>query len=267
MATEPSTDTLPALGQRPGTVAAADLIGNGFPELFVGQSGQGNNLAVFLNSNSWTASANTTATQTTLAASTNPSVFGQQVTFTATVAPTSGTGTPTGTVTFSDNGSQIGMGTLSGGQAMLMTSALIAGSHPITAQYGGDINFSTSTSSPALNQVVNPVGTVGTTTGLNSLVNPSVFGQTVTLTATVTPASGTTVPAGSVTFLDGGTSIGSGNLDNTGKATLQTATLSVSTHLLTAQYGGSASFSASVSSPALSEVVNKGGTSTAVGSS
>jgi hypothetical protein len=45
------THTLLALGQQPGPIAAADLNGDGFPELFVGQ---GSNLAVFLNANAWT---------------------------------------------------------------------------------------------------------------------------------------------------------------------------------------------------------------------
>ena len=44
-------DTILALGQQPGTVAAADLLGNGFPELLVGQTVVGgSNLIVFLNS-------------------------------------------------------------------------------------------------------------------------------------------------------------------------------------------------------------------------
>src|SRR6266540_1199102 len=42
------------------------------------------------------------ATTTSLASSANPSILGQSVTFTATVASASGSTTPTGTVTFSD---------------------------------------------------------------------------------------------------------------------------------------------------------------------
>lgn len=54
-----------------------------------------------------------TATTTTLVSSLNPSQDGQSVTFTATVSPTSGTGKPTGTVTFYDGTTIIGTGTLS----------------------------------------------------------------------------------------------------------------------------------------------------------
>src|SRR5215471_8235646 len=76
----------------------------------------------------------TTRTTTALSSSANPSVPGQQVTFTATVSPASGTGMPTGTVTFSDSGSQIGTATLnSGGTATIVpASPLALGSHVIT---------------------------------------------------------------------------------------------------------------------------------------
>src|SRR3989442_2767589 len=89
-----------------------------------------------------------TDTTTTVTSSVNPSCFGQSVTFTATVAPVTGTGTPTGTVTFLDGTVTLGTGTLSSGTATFTTSALSTGSHSITASYGGDINFNSSTTTP-----------------------------------------------------------------------------------------------------------------------
>jgi hypothetical protein len=65
-----------------------------------------------------------------------------------------GGGTPTGTVTFRDGSTTLGTGTLSGGQARFTTSSLSVGTHTITAVYGGDSNFSGSTSAP-LTQTVN----------------------------------------------------------------------------------------------------------------
>ena len=59
-----------------------------------------------------------------------------------------------------------------------------------------------------------------TTTRVTSSANPSAYGQSVTLTATVTVSG--RVPTGAVTFLDGGTSIGTGNLNASGQATLTT---------------------------------------------
>src|SRR5207247_1761140 len=159
-----------------------------------------------------TTTSTSTTTTTTLPGTTsgvtssaNPSVSGQPVTFTATVkAKTAGAGTPTGTVTFKDGPTILGTGTLdSAGQAMFTTSTLAVGSHSITASYGGDANFNGSTS-PRITQSVK----YGTTTSVSSSLNPSVFGQSVKFTATVTansPGSGT--PTGKVTFKDGGTAI------------------------------------------------------------
>lgn len=97
-------------------------------------------------------------TNVALTSSQNPSQFGQPVTFTATVSATSGT--PTGTVTFNDNGSPIGTATLASGVATLATSTLTVGSHTITASYGGSTLYKASTS-PALAQTVNvPIDSV-----------------------------------------------------------------------------------------------------------
>jgi hypothetical protein len=97
-------------------------------------------------------------TTNTVATSVSPSTFGDSVTFTATVTRSEGTNTPTGTVDFLDGGVSIGTGTLSdigGGaaQATLITSTLSTGSHAITAVYGGDSNFTGSTSSPIAQEV------------------------------------------------------------------------------------------------------------------
>lgn len=92
------------------------------------------------------------ATTTMLASSLQPSILGQSVTFTAVVNP-AGPGTPTGTITFKDGSTIIGSGALSGGKAMLTTASLSIGAHLLTAAYGGDTNFSGSTSS-ALTQNV-----------------------------------------------------------------------------------------------------------------
>jgi hypothetical protein len=95
------------------------------------------------------------STTTILRSSANPSAFGQSVTFTATVsANASGSGTPTGSVTFKDGTTVLGSGTLSGGVATFTTKKLAVGSHQITATYNGATNFKSSTS-PVLTQAVN----------------------------------------------------------------------------------------------------------------
>ncbi len=163
------------------------------------------------------------STTTTVASSVPTSVYGQPVTFTATVSVVSpGAGMPTGTVTFYDNGTPIGTGTLINGVATYTTSALPGGSDSITASYGGDTNDLGSTTSSALSQTVNPAST---TTSLTSSLTTSPLGQNVTFTATVSvvsPGSGT--PVGNVEFVDTTT----GNVLGTVPLSSGTASLSVS---------------------------------------
>ena len=75
-----------------------------------------------------------------------------------------------------------------------------------------------------------------------------VSAASVTFTAKVKPASGSVVPTGTVTFKDGTTTLGTGTLDGTGKATYTTSSLAVGSHSITAAYGGDALNAASTSS-------------------
>ncbi|HUS20280.1 MAG TPA: Ig-like domain-containing protein [Terriglobales bacterium] len=88
-------------------------------------------------------SSGVTPSSVTIASSLNPSDFGSAVTFTATLAPN----LATGTVTFKDGAATIGTAGISSGSASFSTSALIVGSHSITAVYGGDPTYASSTSS------------------------------------------------------------------------------------------------------------------------
>jgi hypothetical protein len=92
-----------------------------------------------------------------------------------------------------------------------------------------------------------------TTTSLFSSPNPSNFGQSVTITATVTSKSSGT-PTGTVSFYDGTMNIGNSNLNSNGMATLTTSTLSEGTHSITATYNGDANFLSSTS-PVLHQIV------------
>src|SRR5207253_1534833 len=79
---------------------------------------------------------NQASTTTTVTSSANPAVFGQPVTFTATVSAVApGVGTPSGTVTFRDGTTALGTATLTNGTATLTTSGLSVGSHTITVVY------------------------------------------------------------------------------------------------------------------------------------
>lgn len=215
------------------------------------------------------------ATTTSLTSSVNPSVFGQEVMYTASVAagaPQQGTGSapggPTGKVTFMDGASVLATVALApDGSAQFRTSAFTTGTHSITAEFSNtpltgtaDGNFSPSTSSP-LSQVVNNPKKASATTVTSSL-NPSTVDQPVTLTASVASQA-----TGTVTFFDGGTQLGSPQTLARGVATLTRSSLSAGTHQITASYSGDATFSPSTS-PALAQVVNpKAQSTTAVASS
>jgi len=184
------------------------------------------------------------ATSTTLVSSLNSSPLGQMVTFTATVA---GAGeTPTGGVSFRDNGFLMGETSLNaGGQATFSTFSLSAGSHTITAAYSGDGDFAVSTSS-GLTQVVTVPTTKPAFVALGSSPNPAAVGQSVLVTAAVSSSAGG-VPTGSVSFLDNGTSIGTAALNGSGVASFSTSSLGAGTHPITAQYFGDGNFTASLS--------------------
>jgi hypothetical protein len=122
-------------------------------------------------------------------------------------------------------------------------------------------NATTGDVSVLLNTTPTPVAAapVATATSLAADVNSAVFGQQVGLTATVTSAAGT--PTGTVTFFDGTTVLDEVALDPNGQAEL-TLKLAVGTHALRAVFAGTGGFTGSQA--ALSETVNKAGTTTAL---
>ncbi|KAL8971230.1 MAG: hypothetical protein Q9197_003381, partial [Variospora fuerteventurae] len=189
---------------------------------------------------------------TSLAASPNPSVFGQSVTFTAIVtAVAPATGTPTGTVTFLDGATPLATVPLVDGAAELQISTLAAGGHSITASYSGDADFAASLSS-ATPQAVNRASLTAT---LVSSANPSEFGRDVTFTATfLVAAPGAGTPTGAVTFFDGSTPIGTAPLDGSGAASFVATGLGVGGHSITASYAGDDNIDAATTEAVLQAV-------------
>ena len=203
-------------------IAVGDFNCDGRPDLAVG------GISVLLNVLAF-------PTSTTITSSSNPSTFGQSVTFSATVAPKA-SGMPTGTVTFRQGSTILGRSALNGGTAQFSTAELSVGQHCIRATYSGDTSFAASTS-PALHQVVHRATT---TIMLDSSPNPSTGGMSVTFTATVVPQySGT--PAGTVTFKNGSTIMGKVQLTG-GRAIFTKLFKSAGTKSITASYGGNANF-------------------------
>jgi hypothetical protein len=186
------------------------------------------------------------ATTTSLAASATHATSGQAVTFTAVVAPKSGSGVPAGTVAFSDGSKQIGAASLnSSGSAAFDTSSLAIGSHSISAAYSGGTNFASSKSA-AVSVTISAPAKIATSTSVMASATQLTAGQNVTFTAGVAPQTGTGVPTGSITFLDGQAQIAAVTL-NGGAASFSPANLAAGTHTITAAYSGDSNYAASTS--------------------
>ena len=184
-------------------------------------------------------------------------VAGQSLTFTATITNTGTPGpTPSGAVTFQDftyNGLTPVTTTLASnvplnasGVATVTTSSLTAGggflgNHYITATYSGDGTFSGGSAT-----LVQKVHASASATTLTSLPNPSNGGQAVTFTATVAPVpSGSIVPTGMVTFLEGAAVLAQIPLDGNSTAAFTTSNLFAGDHTITASYYSDTTFASS----------------------
>ena len=181
---------------------------------------------------------------TTPGASSDSSLFGQSVTFRATVtANPSGSEIPTGTVIFKDGPTILETVSLSHGSASLNTSTLGVGVHTITADFMGDDGWLNSANS--LMQTVNRAPTM--TTVATSPANP-VAGQSINFTATVGAIGGVAgTPTGAVAFYVDGAQVGTSAIevvDGVSTAMFQEAALSAGSHEIAAAYSGDPTFAA-----------------------
>jgi Bacterial Ig-like domain (group 3)/NHL repeat len=145
--------------------------------------------------------------------------FGQSTTFQAVVRSTS-QATPSGTVEFFADGQAIGTSTVgAGGIATFSLDSLAPGTHAISAYYSSDPADFASSYSSGQTVIVTPAPT---TTVLSASAIATTFGSPVQLTAAVVAFPDTFIPAGTVTFYDGSTLLGTAPLDAVGVATLIT---------------------------------------------
>ena len=171
------------------------------------------------------------STQITLSASATSSVYGQPLTFSATV--TSNGGIATGTVAFTEGGATLGTTQLNANQlATFTTASLSPGNHAITAQYLGNGAANASLTTPLTVSVKQTTSLAVASSG-----NPSLTLNAVTFTATLTDAGAATA-TGPVNFFDGATNLGSTALDASGHASLTLPQLSAGNHVITAAYNG-----------------------------
>jgi Bacterial Ig-like domain (group 3)/FG-GAP-like repeat len=182
-------------------------------------------------------------TTTALISSPSASIFGQAVQLKATVTAVAAP-KPTGTVTFKDGATTLGTATLNtSGVATFSTCKLSAGSHSITAIYGGGVHYRASTSA----KLTQTVTKATTATTLTTSLNPSTESQAVMFTAKI--SSPTVTPTGTVTFTDGTTVLGKVQLSS-GEAKFTTSTLAVGSTTVKATYGGCANMAGSSGSVA-----------------
>jgi uncharacterized repeat protein (TIGR01451 family) len=204
----------------------------GLPNIQAAYTGNSNFNSSF--SNLVTHTVAPVSTTTALESSGIPSAYGQSVTFTATVS--SSGGSPTGTVSFYDNGASLITGSLNSGRAVVPVSTLSVGNHTITATYAGTANFLPSLSNSAPHTVTQATPIVT----LTSAPNPSGYGKNVTFTVNVAGLPGTATPTGTVTFAGLSSSVAISLTG--GQATLVTSTLPMGSQVITATYGGDGNF-------------------------
>jgi Pro-kumamolisin, activation domain/Bacterial Ig-like domain (group 3) len=235
-----------------GTTGTTNVIGytagTGYDQATGIGSIDANNLAT-----SFAALVTATGTKTTLVATPGSSlVSGEKVTFTATVAPNTLSTAPTGTVTFTVDGTAEAPVTLSTAApytaALVETAGFTTGTHTVVATYtSADATYTGSTSS-TITVTVASSGTAATTTVVTA--NPTTFalGGPVTLSATITGTTAGTL-TGPLTFTTGGIKIGTVSQVTIGTGNTATATLNVAnataslgfaagTDTITATYGG-----------------------------
>lgn len=208
-----------------------------------------------------TAAVSTVATTTTLSASA-PSFFsGTNVSFSATVAATSGSAIPTGTVTFTDGSTTLGTGTLDAtGKATFATTTLAVGSHSVVATYGGATTASAIFTGSASAAVTVTVTAPGFTMALAQSSSSVTKGSAATNTLTITPLGGITAsialtctgaPSGATCTINPASVTPNGSIASTATVTLQTSTSasvrSGSSSLLLAMLGLPALFGAGLS--------------------
>ena len=194
-------------------------------------------------------------TSVTIGATKASIVYGSSDTFSVTVSPAT-SGVPSGTAKFLDGSTTLGTATLFGGAGSFTASALSGGTHWITVAYGGDSNFQSGTSSPLL-VTVSPAPT---TTAMSAPASIT-YGSTAVFSATVNSSIAGTL-TGIVTFMDGGTFLGSGALTG-GAAIFSAPVLSGGAHTITAVYSGDPNYAAS-SSASSTLTVTKASTTASV---
>lgn len=199
---------------------------------------------------------NALPTTSILSVTPTTSTYASPVTLTATVAPATppGPSTPTGTVTFYNGSSVIGISTLAGGVASVALSSLPAGTYPLTCVYSGSTVYATSNCNP----VSVSVKAAATTLTLSSSLNPATAFSTVSFTARLVVNGGSSGAGNTILLRINGQVI---NLttDATGTASYIISTLTPNSYPVAVNFAATSNLLGS--SASLTEVVTDAPTS------
>jgi hypothetical protein len=227
------------------SLAITDLNHDGLPDLVFGNGDyniRASSVTVLLNQGSSSGGgtgSDATTTTTTLTCTPSTLSIGSTSLFSAMVTSTSGT--PTGSITFTDNGAALSQSTLTNGAATYTYTNLSTGNQTIVATYVPTGSFTASSDSCALT-------VTGVPSSATLTVAPTVAaeGTPVTLTASVSGDSGGRgSPPGTITFYNGSTVLDSGARLVAGTVSFTTTTLPPGIDYLTCTYSGSGAFAPS----------------------
>ena len=198
-----------------------------------------------------------------MTSSNGSTTYGNSVTVTATVTPTTGSG-ETGTVQFQIDGSNVGSPVnVSNNTATYTMSSLAGGAHSVVAVYSGDTNFASSTSS-TITQTVNRAAT--SISGVTASQSVSFGTASIVVGGTVNPNASGAYPTGTVTVsIDGinATSSGISAANGSFSATFNPSAIPASTtpYTITYSYAGDGNYSAAANDTSTTLTVNRAATS------
>jgi len=189
---------------------------------------------------------------------------GQALTLTGLVPTQSGLRTPTGTLTFTDATTSTTLTPTcslnSGGDCSISVSTLAVGTHSLCVSYSGDVVYTSAKSSCISVSVGNYIAT---STVLSPTTQTSfAYGTPLTMTATITPASGT-LNGGAVVFTLDGYPQSVGVTGNTAVVVL--SSIAAGQHILAACYSGTTTFASSCAVSSYSFTITKAITTTTLG--
>jgi len=201
-------------------------------------------------------------TSTSITSTTSNPVVGQPITINVSVgAKAPGAGTPTGSVTVSDGGSQSCIASLSDGSGSCKITETAAGSYSFSAAYGADSNDLGSSTSSGFGVTI---GGDSTATAITGTTSHPVVGQPITVNVSVSAeAPGAGTPTGSVTVSDGGSQSCIASLSD-GSGSCEITETTTRSYSFSAAYGGSSNDASSTTSSGFGVTVGDDATATVI---